>query len=127
MFSKLKGYLRRLSTPKKETNYQPKETSYGDIKVSYVGSVKVNNSLIHDSSIILQISYERNMQDADKDRNFEIIGLVTTLSKQCEQFDPNSFERIFEGKTKCGRENCKNCIYYAEIPLNRDSVKTGEP
>ena len=65
--------------------------------------------------------------ETDKDRNFEIIGLVTTLSKQCEQFNPNSFERIFEGKTKCGRENCKNCIYYAEIPLNRDSVKTGEP
>ena len=65
--------------------------------------------------------------ETDKDRNFEIIGLVTTLSKQCEQFNLNSFERIFEGKTKCGRENCKNCIYYAEIPLNRDSVKTGEP
>ena len=65
--------------------------------------------------------------ETDKDINFEIIGLVTTLSKQCEQFNPNSFERIFVGKTKCGRENCKNCIYYAEIPLNRDSVKTGEP
>ena len=52
-----------------------------------------------------------------KDRNFEIIGVITTLSKQCEPLDPKSFKQIFKGKTKCGRENCKNCIYYAEIPL----------
>lgn len=57
--------------------------------------------------------------ETEKDRNFEIIGLITTLSKQCEPLDPRSFKRIFEGKTKCERENCKNCIYYAEIPLKK--------
>lgn len=57
--------------------------------------------------------------ETKKDKNFEIIGLVTTLSKQCGPLDPGSFKRIFKGKTKCGRENCKNCIYYAEIPLKK--------
>lgn len=94
MFSKLKGYLRRLSTPKKETNYQPKETSYGDIKVSYVGSVKVNNSLIHDSSIILQISYERNMQDADKDRE-QFLEMVSTTELSTCIIDIDKLNRRF--------------------------------
>lgn len=57
--------------------------------------------------------------ETQNERNFEIVGLITTLSKQCNLMDLKSFERLFEGKTKCGRENCRNCIFYAEIPLTK--------
>lgn len=55
--------------------------------------------------------------ETKKDKNFEVIGIITTLNKQCSQLELESFKQIFKGKTKCNRENCKNCIYYAEIPL----------
>ncbi len=53
----------------------------------------------------------------EKEKNFEIIGMITTLSKDCDQLRADSFKQIFEGKTKCQKSECKNCIYYAEIPL----------
>lgn len=53
----------------------------------------------------------------EKEKNFEIIGMITTLSKDCDQTKADSFKQIFEGKTKCQKSECKNCIYYAEIPL----------
>lgn len=53
----------------------------------------------------------------EKEKNFEIIGMITTLSKDCDQTKSDSFKQIFEGKTKCQKSECKNCIYCAEIPL----------
>lgn len=80
MFAKLKGYFRRLSTPKKETNYQSQETSYGTIKVSYIGSTKIEgNVLMNDSNIILQISYEKGMKDAETDKE-QFIEMVSTAN-----------------------------------------------
>lgn len=57
------------------------------------------------------------LHETNKKSNFEIIGMITTLSKRCEPMEMESFQQIFEGKARCGRENCTNCLYYAEIPL----------
>lgn len=62
MFSKLKGYIKRLTTPKKDESYTTTPTTFGDIQVSYVDAVKILDTL--KSNIILEISYPDDMHDA---------------------------------------------------------------
>lgn len=64
--SNLKGYFRRATTPKKEENYTPEETTYGDIEVRYIHSVLLNKSI---SNIILEISFDKNNKDAENTYN----------------------------------------------------------
>ena len=64
--SNLKSYLRRASTPKKETNYTSEETTFGDIEVRYIHSVLLNKSI---SNIILEISFSKNNKDANDNYN----------------------------------------------------------
>ena len=49
--------------------------------------------------------------------NFEIIGVITTLSKCNDQISLNSFKKIFEGASKCDKKDCFECLFYADIPL----------
>lgn len=67
MFSKLKGYFRRLNTPKKEENFKPEPTSYGEVNVWHVSSVVVDNETDELNNIILQISYDKTMSDSTDD------------------------------------------------------------
>ena len=63
MLSKLKGYIRRLTTPKKDENFETKETTFGELEVSFVDSVKIEDDMFPTSNIILQISYQGQMDD----------------------------------------------------------------
>ena len=63
MLSKLKGYVRRLTTPKKDENFESKETTFGELEVSFVDSVKIEDDMFPTSNIILQISYQGQMDD----------------------------------------------------------------
>lgn len=95
MFTKLKGYIRRFTTPKKETDYQPQETSYGEIKVSYIGSVKMEgNVFLRDSNIILQISYEKGMQDAESDKE-QFIEMVSTSNLSTVFLESDTLNKKF--------------------------------
>lgn len=69
MFSKLKGYFRRLSTPKKEENFEPEPTYYGEVNIWHVSSVVVDNGTgeLELNNIILQISYDKTMSDSTND------------------------------------------------------------
>ena len=51
----------------------------------------------------------------DKINNFEISGIITTLSKQCDFSKSDGLHKVFDGVKNCAKENCDNCIYYAEI------------
>lgn len=60
------------------------------------------------------------MHETEKLQNFNLIGIVTTLSKECNVLEPDSFQKLFEGVAKCGKENCKECLYYTDIPLKKN-------
>lgn len=59
-----------------------------------------------------------NAADEKKKKNFDIIGLITKLSKNCDLSVDGTFQEVYDGITKCQKTSCDNCIYYAEIPLN---------
>ena len=54
MFAKIKGYIRRLRTPKKETQYESKQTTFGEINASFIDAVTICN-MDEDSSNIAPI------------------------------------------------------------------------
>ena len=58
--------------------------------------------------------------DEKKKENFDIIGLITKLSKHCNLSDESTFQEVYKGTNKCQKASCDNCIYYAEIPLDLD-------
>lgn len=49
-----------------------------------------------------------------KKENFDIIGLITKLSKKCKKDE--KMYNDFPGVNNCDRE-CSGCIYYSDIPL----------
>lgn len=55
--------------------------------------------------------------ETDREQNFRIIGLMTTLNKNCDLSRPDTLKTICAGKVECKKETCGNCIYYADIPL----------
>lgn len=56
---------------------------------------------------------------AGSDKNFEIVGGIGTLSKNCDQLDAETFKKVFEGRKKCKKETCSQCVYYSDIPLKK--------
>ena len=56
--------------------------------------------------------------DEKKKKNFDIIGLITKLSKNCDLSAEGTFQEVYDGITKCQKNSCDNCIYCTEIPLN---------
>ena len=73
MFEKIKGYFKRLSTPKKEKDFEPEPTSYGEINVWHINSMVINK-YEELNNIILQISYDKSMNDTTEDAmNFNIM------------------------------------------------------
>lgn len=64
MFAKIKGYIRRLRTPKKETQYESKQTTFGEINASFVDAVTIYNMDEDSSNIIIGVSYPNNMEDS---------------------------------------------------------------
>ena len=58
--------------------------------------------------------------ETTKEENFKSVGIITTLCKMNDLDDESSFKKQFPGKTDCKRSSCRNCIYYAEIPLSLD-------
>lgn len=78
MFAKLKGYIRRFSTPKKETNYEPKQTTFGEIDVSFVNAVKIYNLDNDSSNIIIGVSYSNDMEDSLACYH-EFIGMISPI------------------------------------------------
>lgn len=56
---------------------------------------------------------------ADSDKNFEIVGGIGTLSKNCDQMDAETFKKVFEGRKMCKKEICSQCVYYSDIPLKK--------
>lgn len=55
------------------------------------------------------------MHETKKEENFDVVGVITTLNKRCEIGE--DLRKKFSGKNKCQKENCKECIYYADISL----------
>ena len=53
MFSKLKGYIKRFTTPKKDESYTTTPTTFGDIRVSYIDAVRILDTPT--SNILLEI------------------------------------------------------------------------
>lgn len=53
----------------------------------------------------------------NKQENFDVIGIITTLSKRCNQTDASAFKKIFQGVNRCNKSDCLDCLFYAEIPL----------
>lgn len=64
MFAKIKGYIRRLRTPKKETQYESKQTTFGEINASFVDAITICNLDKDSSNIIIEVSYSNNMEDS---------------------------------------------------------------
>lgn len=64
MFAKIKGYIRRLRTPKKETQYESKQTTFGEINASFIDAVTICNMDEDSSNIIIGVSYPNNMEDS---------------------------------------------------------------
>ena len=62
MFSRLKGYIKRFTTPKKDESYATTPTTFGDIQVSYIDAVRILDTPT--SNILLEISYPDDMHDA---------------------------------------------------------------
>lgn len=58
------------------------------------------------------------MNEATRKENFNVVGVVTTLSKLCNQTAEDSFKKTFAGANMCDKQDCSNCIFYAEIPLH---------
>ena len=56
---------------------------------------------------------------AGSDKNFEIVGGIGTLSKNCDQMDAETFKKVFEGRKMCKKEICSQCVYYSDIPLKK--------
>ena len=56
---------------------------------------------------------------AGSDKNFEIVGGISTLSKKCDQMDAETFKKVFEGRKMCKKEICSQCVYYSDIPLKK--------
>lgn len=49
-----------------------------------------------------------------KPENFDIIGLVTMLSKKVDKYKTKEF---CNGIASCNKKNCDKCLYYVNIPL----------
>lgn len=64
MFAKIKGYIRRLRTPKKETQYESKQTTFGEINASFVDAITICNLDKDSSNIIIEVSYSNDMEDS---------------------------------------------------------------
>ena len=97
--SNLKGYLRRASTPKKETNYTSEETTFGDIEVRYIHSVLLNKSI---SNIILEISFSKNNKDANDNLPNQYTGVNVAANLQNVDIKHSglySMEVILDGTT----------------------------
>lgn len=56
---------------------------------------------------------------AGSDKNFEIVGGISTLSKKCDQMDAETFKKVFEGRKMCKKEICSQCVYYSDISLKK--------
>lgn len=54
----------------------------------------------------------------DKIQNFEVTGIITTLSRHCDFSKDKGIQINCSGVTLCQKENCDHCIFYAEIPIN---------
>lgn len=54
----------------------------------------------------------------DKTQNFEVTGIITTLSKYCDFSKDEALQKNYSGVTRCQKENCDHCIYYTEIQVN---------
>ena len=122
MFAKLKGYFRRLSTPKKETNYQPEETSYGNIEVSYIGSVKIEGNVLKDNTnIILQISYEKNMKDANTDRE-NFIEMASTSNLNMIYLDSDELDKRFIFISGPVYKYDKLCVYGYDVKYSNNKT-----
>lgn len=57
-----------------------------------------------------------------KDDNFEVVGIVTKLSKNCDLTDPEAMENRFEGKRLCKKESCEKCVFFTDISLRLKSA-----
>ena len=78
IIAKLKGYKRRLSTIKKDKDYKPVETTYGEYTVSLVSGYNVQiKDKIH-SGIIFLIEYDSKDFDVQKDTS-EILNLISLI------------------------------------------------
>lgn len=53
-----------------------------------------------------------------KIQNFEVAGIITTLSKNCDFARNTGLQKNYDGVASCGKKHCDKCIYYAEIPIN---------
>lgn len=54
--------------------------------------------------------------------NFDIVGIVTTLNKHNDQKRNDSFKQKFDGVGQCTRQDCINCLFYADIPLSNYNI-----
>lgn len=55
--------------------------------------------------------------EGGKDDNYQTIGVITKLSKNCDLSSPESLKEWFRGKASCEKPDCRHCIYYSDIPL----------
>ena len=65
LISKIKGYWRRLTSPKKDLNFKTKETQYGEILVSPYSYIYLKNIDTEYSKICIQIKYNPTQEDAN--------------------------------------------------------------
>ena len=90
MFKKLKGYMKRLQTPKKDKNFSFQETDYGEYDVSYVSGVEINNI----SNIILEISYSKTSQSMKKDID-QFMNIVTEIGLKAKTITVENTNHVF--------------------------------
>lgn len=89
MFSKLKGYFKRYSTPRPDKNYKPKETTYGDYDVMFISSTVFDNTA--NNNIIMVYTYDKNPEKDD-------------ILKEVEEFEFMLKENRFGMKTVYNNE-----------------------
>lgn len=78
IIKKLKGYWRRLTSPKKDLNFYTKETQYGEINITPYGYIHLKNTDIEYDKICIQISLNEFNDDAKstKEKFIQLLGLL---------------------------------------------------
>lgn len=97
MFKKLKGYFKRVTTPKPNIDYKPIENNYGEFDMDYIYSIKYHDY----TSIIFELIYNKSNEDIFKEVDIFISLLsLCKFSILIQQADPDTALYIEGSKEK---------------------------
>lgn len=97
MFKRLKGYFKRVTTPKPDINYKPMDTFYGEFDIVFIYAIKYHDY----TSIIIRINYDESNEDIMKEINtFKELLDIMSFSVLRQRADPGTALYIEGSKDK---------------------------